>query len=238
MRYDLIIKEPDPLLKNLAKRLKIETLNSRNLFEKRINSIKTQVESIHRKNDDLCSIIFQLKAQINLHTHGVAATEVRHITGLNSEPEQQVVANAFLLKKAYRTAASLAHPDKGGSHDDFLAVSAAYRANNIESLNEYVLARNRDLLDQIHYWDSERLKPKINYTIFQSSNDFKVAVLQNRGEQQAASELSRAILEHTIFSLRIQLDQLLKEIYNGNQNANSIKENNQDSTCSEEARSS
>jgi hypothetical protein len=146
--------------------------------------------------------ISELKRLIALRTKGAPMTEDLDVErSVDDKPYQEAVAHAFLLKKAYRAAAKISHPDKGGNHEEFAAVAAAYKARDLNSLNEFVLYKNRSLLESISYWLDEIEKPKVQWITFQSGHAFKVVQLHKTGHEDSAKDYMQKLLQMNILQL-------------------------------------
>jgi hypothetical protein len=200
-----IFNPDDPLLVSLVHRLKREVLKSRAYYQTQLDTVNTILDSSFAHHKDLTDNINDLKRRIQLLTKGAPATESIEATDTVTDSHQHDVAQAFLLKKAYRQAAAMSHPDKGGSNEDFAAVNAAYKAKDLGSLNEYVIARNKTLLEQIAFWRTEAFKPEARWHKVRSQPEFLIVQLTLSGQKPKAIKMAREVLEVMVVSLTMQL---------------------------------
>lgn len=221
-QYAVIPFDPQPLLlESYAKTLKRKALAARKIHQDRIDSANAILQKCYDKHPELVSKVKKFKVLIQLNTRGDAATESVLDTGLDSTPQEEAVAKAFLLKKAYKQAAAMAHPDKGGSHEDFVAINAAYRAKDIDSITEFLLSKHRSILDQISYWQSEQKKPEVSWTRFRSTPEFGIVRLYTSGNKERAEQMALEVLNILLASLTAQLTHYhprMEENPNGNEN--------------------
>ena len=217
MKTPLALSSENPLLIALEKHYKRLTDKERSWWLSRVDYYDRLILPILREHTALYASVRKLKSEIQLQTKGVPSTEAISNDVMSMNPVRQDSANRFLLKKAYRMAAAVAHPDKGGSHDDFLSIHKAYRAGDMSSLNEYVLSRRLGLLERIKYWDDERRKPRIKHQLFQATDAFRIVQYIALGQHEQAVALGELLLKHMILSLQLQLNDLLKEQYHGNE---------------------
>jgi hypothetical protein len=202
MSNALILHTKDnPLIKHLTVLYKRKALKERKTYLSRVDFAQVVFTDLAQQFPDLLKKINSLQSQIRLRTKGVAATEsLPALDSVNNEVQLNA-AKSFLLKKAYRQAASLAHPDKGGSDDDFNAVKAAYEAGDLDSLNEYVIASHHNLIEQLTHWKNECLKPEAKWRDFVSKDTYKAVQLHQAGNRNAALRIVKRTLELSIVSL-------------------------------------
>jgi curved DNA-binding protein CbpA len=98
------------------------------------------------------------------------------------------------LKRAYRKAAALTHPDRGGTVEDFQAVQAAYDACDLTSLNEFFLLQEESLQDRIEYWLQQPAAAHVEWIRFQATNEYAVVAMYQRGQRDEAIELAGKFL--------------------------------------------
>lgn len=114
-------------------------------------------------------------------------------------------AEAFILKKAYRLAASIAHPDKGGSVEAFQGLRQAFLARDLRAVQEFYLVHQKSLLEQIAYWKDELLRPAIQWQKFQQTPAYQISSQLARGCDLAVLEASvLAFLNDQITRLQLQ----------------------------------
>lgn len=196
-----------PILEEYLKQLRSNAIQERRKY----SSIKEQVigryetylsENFQSELDEIEEIQIQLRNRsrgdyIPDTESSVCENPINN--GPNAEGER------FLLKKAYRQAALLHHPDKGGHPDDFHAAAEAFRAGDLGSLQELLLSKSRSRLSQIEYWQNEVSKPQVSWVQFKSTVQYKIAVSIDYGDESTAYNLSARLLEAT----KLRLIQML-----------------------------
>lgn len=180
-----------PLLISYKDLLRAQTLKKREQVAKRIDTALGICQKVMEPHADLTKRIIDIKSRIRARQKGIPLTETLEPVGVDNLLSD---GEAFLLKKAYRAAASLCHPDKGGNKDDFQAINAAYRSKDIGSLNEYVLSFQGTLNEQIRYWQTEVQKPDIEWGVFRASNENRIAQLYMQGQHAEADTLAKTLL--------------------------------------------
>ena len=202
----LILYDPvDPALAWYSGTLKKLVLAERARTQARVDSANKILQDCFDKHPEMIAKIRAFKTLVQLNTRGAAATESVMDTELSSVPQEEAVARAFLLKKAYRIAAAAAHPDRGGSHDDFAAINAAYRAKDLDSITEFLISKQRSILEQIAYWRSELEKPEVSWTRFRSTPEFSIVKYAMSGNTQRAEQMALEVLRIMLVSLTAQL---------------------------------
>lgn len=196
----------NPLLVAYHNALRAKATAEREYHQRLIDHSESIVEGYSKQHPKLDEQIAELKRLISLRTSGAPMTETLDVEdSVNNESYQEAVAHAFLLKKAYRAAAALSHPDKGGNDADFAAVNAAYKARDLDSLNEFFLSKNRTLLESIEHWLNEVQKPRVQWLEFQASPAFKVVRFHKSGKTDQAHKNMEQLLQ-------LHVAQLLHEL--------------------------
>lgn len=194
-----------PVLQNLLRWARKQTIANRQRTAQKIDAVRRVSSQIVAHHQDTLDAIKRARQRARLTQRGVAATE-----SLDVPDTSEVLANnlndaeIFVLKKAYRQAAALAHPDRGGSADEFQAVHAAYRAKDHAALTEYLLSKQETSRSQLDYWMIAVNKPDIDWVRFQSTPEYFISRLYTQGKQELAiktagellqAELSRSLLD-------------------------------------------
>jgi hypothetical protein len=192
-------------LESEANAIKAKVISLRQKYQRLMDDAQKVVDICYDQHPVLCKQIRDTKSRINVLTKGVAATEAIESTGLASKPQQEAVAEAFVLKKAYREAAAIAHPDKGGTDADFVAINAAYKSGDLTALIEYVSARSTDWQAQVEYWQAQQQRPEIQWKKFQSQPEFVLVQLYLAGKKEAAFNHAELLLKTILASLLFQL---------------------------------
>jgi len=100
----------------------------------------------------------------------------------------------YLLKKAFRYAARLAHPDHGGSMEAFHAVRMAYLDGDLRSLQEFALAMHKTPVEQYAFWVEEQVRVRIDAELFRNSPEFAIAKLVQQNKKPKAIEAMGTLL--------------------------------------------
>lgn len=191
----------NPILEWYEKGLKIRALNVRKRHQQQFDHADFVLDRLCEDFPKLVGRIRDLQGQVSTLTKGVPQTETVDLKEHTEESYQEAVAHAFLLKKAYRAAVAIAHPDKGGSSDDFNLVAAAYKAGDLHSLNEYVISANYNLIERISHCLNDIQRSQIAWTAFQSTEYFRAVKFYMAGDHKRASAQARLLLEVKILSL-------------------------------------
>lgn len=218
-RNALILFDPTPpILVLYAKTVKKRVIAERLQYQSRMDQFSSILEKCYDNFPELTFKVRRKKAEIQLQTRGAAATESVLDINLKATDHETDVAQRFLVKKAYRVAASMAHPDKGGNKDDFAAVLAAYKAGDLESLNEFVLSKQKGVIDQITHWHFELRKPAIQWQHLTSTPEYKIVQAHLSGRHAVASDLAREVLTQLLFVLDQQLYHVIRRNMNHGNN--------------------
>lgn len=215
MSYAITLFEPNPLIYQYCKNLQRSALKERQTKQILFDSLMDTLDRCYNKHPELCDKIRKLQVRVQTLTKGVPATEAVMDTNIHSADRELDVAQELLLKKAYKQAASIAHPDKGGSNDDFASINAAYRAKDLGSLTEFVISKNKTLVEQVEYWKSEILKPDMKLKEFQAQPEFKIIRSYVSGRQEEAYSLAKVVLNYKLSYLTQQSLQTRKATHHG-----------------------
>ncbi len=204
---NLIVYQPDsPLLIAFCRSLRIKTYLARKEVSRKKDMIHGTASLVMHHHKDLLQKISSIRTRIRMLERGVPATE-------SLDPQEDIHqldnnlsdADKFLLKKAYRKAASLAHPDRGGSVEEFQAVQAAYQAGDLSALNEYFIASGREgILSQIDYWIVQKDAASVDWEKFQTTNEFIIARMYERGDKDKAISIAGDLLREVLLQAQIQ----------------------------------
>lgn len=148
-----------------------------------------------------------VRRRIRLVSKGVPLTEVLEETELDDTPELSD-AQAVILKKAYRLAASLLHPDrKHGSEEEFQALRAAYVAKDLQAVQEFVLHLEKPLEEQVQYWQDEETRVHISWQKFRQTAAYQIAhALQLKTQpHEVLVEAVKNMMVHQALMLEAQL---------------------------------
>lgn len=202
-----VYSELCPLLTHLLGWARRQTIANRAVVARRIDAVRSVSAILFTHHAELVEAIKRSKQRARLSQKGAAATEA-----LDVPDTKEFLANnlndaeIFVLKKAYRQAAALAHPDRGGSVEEFQAVLAAYKARDQSALTEYLLSKQQPARHQLDYWMVSLHKPNIDWVRFQSTPEYSLSRLYTQGKQELAiktagellqAELSRSLIEET-----------------------------------------
>jgi len=192
----ILYGQDDPVLLHLAKTLRVETRIKRIRYGARILQIRAVVAKVLAHHSDVADQITRIQNRMRTRQQGIPSTEsVDALQTADVLKTSLSDGEKFLLKKAYKMAASLTHPDRGGSKEDFQQANAAYRVSDIASLRELVLTYQGTLNDKLNYWHTELKKPEIEWRLFQSTPEHAIAQLYMQGRQQQAIDLAGRILQ-------------------------------------------
>jgi len=195
----LVVYQPPPVLVAYKGWLQRQTHRERIHYDERRTQCHEIVFNIMREFSSTLEAITRARMRIRAKQTGAPCTEpMDALQAADALAPQTSDAELFLLKIAYRQAATLAHPDKGGSTADFQAVVEAYRAKNLGSLHEFVLTRTAPVLKQIAYWLTEVQKPQIDWIEYQSSTEYQIAQLHMQGHSDRARNVTKHLVEATL----------------------------------------
>ncbi len=226
--YPLDLVREDPCLTSYLSSLKILALSERehyaelaDLFEadymKATESFPEDMHRIHALEDHYNDLVQS--------EGGVPDTEGVYTNRKESRNPDEV-ADRFLLKQAYRVAASVAHPDKqGGSAEEFALLNAAYKAGDLDTIMSYYLGRCGNLHQRLHFWYTETQKPRVRWLEFCNTVQYRVVVLRMNGDYHRARLLVKQALNQVAASLAAKIVETLKRKSNGKSRNESQEEN-------------
>lgn len=209
--YSITTGNHPPLLGAYNRQIKSRVIREREVVQAKLDYYASILEICFAHHSKLLDRIKRLRQEISAATKGVPDTlgkEDLYTTEGNVQLDQ---AETLLCKKAYRIAARYAHPDKGGSHADFVAISESYRQRDLSALNEYVISRNNTIESQIQYWQDELAKPKIKLRNFHNSDQFKIVKNYVSNNEAKAFSLAEAYLCNIEADLFFELQSILTE---------------------------
>lgn len=210
-RNELVVYDPvAPILRALLFAIKRKALRDRLDIEARIERMEVVYGAVIAAFPELTTKIKDARRRLQLRTRGIMATEdidAPDAGGVEawSKTSEAWAAHLFMCKKAYRAAVPHAHPDLGGDNAEFTLITAAYRAHDLGTLQEYVLSRNWSVLQRIAHWQTESKKPAVAWVRYQASEEFKVVRLQMSGQPVKAREHAHALLNMLYNSLEAEL---------------------------------
>lgn len=190
---NLCVIAPCPLKRAYTNKVQAKAKAARAATSRKIDQIQQIVAKVLEGNKELLDSIVQTKIRIRLLQKGVPATE--SLEDEVSPFSEKTTTDLFLLKKAYRLAASIAHPDKGGSEDEFYSVKRAYENGDIESLQFYYKLKQEDGFDPLGYYQNEIQKAAIDWITFQTTPEYDLARLHMQGHTDEAKRKGRLFLE-------------------------------------------
>ena len=172
-----------------------KALQARKELQQFKNYISSVVEPLEAEFEKELSRIARMRNDAQANEQGVPRTESLETYTNATVLSQLSPAERFLVKKAYRYAARLAHPDNGGSAEEFHAVRQAYLQGDLTSLQEFALARHKSVLERYAHWSTELERPAIALEEFKQGTAYKVARLVLQGKLDMARQLLRLSIE-------------------------------------------
>lgn len=187
--------EDDPLLKGLLTSVRVRAIIERKALTDLVNSVNSVFLDIAMKHapDLLRSLQDARSAKVTL-TQGVPDT-----VGATTDPlANRTRIDDYLLKLAYRKAAQIAHPDKGGTVEDFQAVKTAFANGDTKTLFEYTTLGDKSLVDQITYWKQQVAKTAVERET--AAQDFRFHIIRayRLGQVDHAIHLTKSYLNQVI----------------------------------------
>ena len=200
MSRELIVRPThSPLLEAYCHTLTKEALATR----KRYVSLTAQTEDLVNRliadpeNEHLNKEVKRLRLNIrNLQT-GIASTDMQ-------EPPKAIESltdsEKVLLRSAYRKCAQIAHPDKGGSKDEFDSVFKSYEHGDLNALIEFHLLKTNDksVFDRIEYWKTALDAPKVAWEKHKQSAVFTLYQMVQQGRSKTAMSEIQNMLQSII----------------------------------------
>ena len=198
----LVIWEPfNPLEKAYLRNLRRTLLSSKRRIEDRISNCLKLVDEVCKEFPEDVDKIAKLRRNLRYLSTGIATTESldTYVDPLSDLSDSE----RHTLKVAYRKAASLAHPDKGGDTGDFLYVREAYVTNDVGALVEYVNYRINPDRRMIEYWNQQIGLASVRWEVFKSTPKYRIAQCHLAGQRLAAMKHAKAFLDKSIHDLEI-----------------------------------
>ncbi len=198
----LIIWEPiNPVEKVYLRNLRQKLHAAKKRIEGRIVDCLNRVDEVCKDFPEELQKIGKLRRNLRYLSTGIPTTES---LDTNVDPLSDLTdTDRHTLKVAYRKAASLAHPDKGGSEEDFLYVRESYANGDLDALREYIVFRIDPDSNMLDYWNQQVGQAEIRWEVFRSTPKFKIAQLHLMGNRKAARAHAEAYLAKAIQDLEI-----------------------------------
>jgi len=198
--YDLILwQELDPLLTGYTASMKRLALRRRKVISARIESVRAVSARILAPHADKLAAIARSRVRRRLLQKGVPATEALDAPQTKDMLKDNLNDDEkMLLKLAYRKAAAITHPDKGGSVEDFQAVKSAYESGDLTALNEYLIARELSGLRLVDYWVAAAKRPDVQWAEFQATNEYALARMYQQGRVAEAINIAGQLVEQQL----------------------------------------
>jgi len=198
------------LLKNYAILLSRQAASVSKRYTAMFDRAEALLMAACEAHEDLMQKLHDLKQDLHLQTKGVPATEAVDVQGRNNlaavhQTHEATAAQKEIIKKAFREAVKYAHPAKGGSEEELAMVIAAYKAYNLTALTDYVLAKNRTVLESIAFFKDEAQRHPLAWKMFQASSQYQVVRNTEMGFKDRAEMLARLYLESQIRELELEL---------------------------------
>lgn len=232
MRTDLIVYDPvSPLLRAYCHASRLRAWTERAAHADRMEQMTDLVWSYSSQFVDLNERIAEMRLRIASLSKGIPQTELvdddHTVDWTLSEEERR--AQQQILKKAWKYVAQHAHPDKGGSREEFQFLKEAYESGDIRPLTEYILQLDAPLMEQIAYWRSEYERPAIEWIRFRTMNQFQIVQAHMRQDLIRAELLAKQMLQDRLSALEQEYTFLLFHLNPSQMDGNS-KERIQDAS--------
>lgn len=205
-----LIPDADPVIESYARSVMKRAFAARERLKAQIANVRTINQPVMEAFPELTQQIAAMMVRVRNLEKGVPATEsidAPQQRDLLQDPPSN--ADKFLLKKAYRKAAALCHPDKGGTKEEFISVQDAYKAGDINALNAFVLSKQKNTASMIQHWLRDAARCKVAWVEFQSKAEFAIARLIQTGRKDEALYFVERILYEELHRLHLLEDKLL-----------------------------
>ena len=181
-----------------------EALRLRKLYSENVSRVEEVFSGILDEFQDLSKMLVHLRSlqepvTTTLESENVPDTEGSHEIG--GDNSQETVTLRFLCKKAYRAAAALTHPDKGGTSEEFALVNAAYKDLDLASLTNFLIQKSSEITIPTSHWLTEIQKSHAAWLEYTSTIKYKIVSLRLTGNVGLSSYVCRQLLEQTIQQL-------------------------------------
>ena len=146
------------------------------------------------ENEKLVSELFQKRRTTKSKTLGVPQDELLS-SSIHYTPEEE-----YRLKKLWKQAANICHPDKGGIVEDFLDCKAAFEAKDHEFLFSFVQSE-KTLEGKYKFYGLRFLDCHRQEVLFRQSIFFKIAYEVQKGNLKEAKLLAEQHLKEELIEL-------------------------------------
>lgn len=196
------IWEPiSPLEKVYLRNLRRKLHENKKRIEGYILDCLNRVDEVCKEFPEELDKIAKLRRNLRYLSTGVPTTE--SLDTFIDPLSDLTDADRHTLKVTYRRAASLAHPDKGGSTEDFLYIREAYANGDIDALREYVVFRIDPNRNMLNYWNQQIDQAATRWEVFRSTPKFKIAQFHMFGQHQMARTRAKTFLDKSAQDLEI-----------------------------------
>lgn len=174
-------------LRSLQKKLQLK-------HAKLQRSIESVLDAFNAASADL----EDLKLKVTFKAAKARARESGIPTVESLDPEDlgtdRTAFRSHTLKLAYRQAARLAHPDKGGDDAEFAWVSECYKARDTAALVAFVYAKKHGV-PMIEYWQAQAGAAEARWEGIRNTAEYEVARLWLSGNRERARKMAKELLE-------------------------------------------
>lgn len=202
--YPLVLWQEDPCLEAYCASLQVKTFRNRAFYAR----AEEQVSTVSAK---MVSMLPELEAQIKSLRLAIRSIDTGMPATDSIEPPKAIEeldpGQKALVKAAFKKAAGIAHPDKGGTDADFAYILAAYRANDLNVLTEYVLTygEQKPVAARISYWSDALHGARARWLKRQMTDEYRLVMRFMRGKQEQALGELKSVLQYVIVTLNDEL---------------------------------
>lgn len=197
MQYEVVVYDPDLFLRGQVKLRQKQAIAARRAIQARKDECLTVAQMFidtHPKAKAAHQRLGRAARRARARAKGEALTESLDPVNIFDETPQDLSdAEMLLLKKAYRMAARIAHPDAGGTAEMFAALELAYRMRDLQAIQEFFIASQRSVLDQMKYWLDEIQRPNVAWQKFRRTAPYQITATLRR---QNTAAVRAALEEH------------------------------------------
>lgn len=205
---NLVLYDPHVWIRLLARRWQEQALESRLRVERwteEAYALSERFTEIHAPKEK--RKLIDIRRRVRAYTKGVPLTETLDDSELfAAELPELDAAQQVLLKKAYRLAVMMLHPDRGEETDEvrrmMANLRAAYNARDLKAVQEFVLHLQRSPLEQAAYWHAERDRPSIQWAEFKNTPAFQItqALKQGKPEEELAQAVRKFLKQEALLT--------------------------------------